>query len=224
MDRRGFTLIELLVAVAIMGALVLMAQATYLVYMRDSVDATLKQNLGVLRNAIQQFYADHGRYPYDGTDEHGNEIGFLDSDTSELTQGVRSDLNQWPENRVRYLVEIPIDPTTNQANWRIIPYDNDGDWVPFSDTGDPGTPNDYGAGEGNSVWDSGTEDLNNDKGEDNIDNTGDYGEGDGRPTVGEDRVDEDPIDGIDNDGDGVIDEDPPDVQDITSANPEWEHL
>lgn len=210
--RAGFTLIELLVAVAIMGALVLMAQATYVIYMRESVDATLRQNLYQLRNAVQQFYADHGRYPYDGQDSFGNPIGFLDTATSELTQGVRSGANnQFPTNRIRYLMEIPIDPTTNMANWRLIPYDNDGDWQPFSDVGNPGLANDFENGEGNGVWDGAPEPLNDDTG-----STDGYGEGDGRPNRGEANVDED---GFDAGG-----TDPPDVQDVVSSNSVWQHL
>lgn len=218
--RRGFTLIELLVAVAIMGALVLMAQATYVIYMRDSIEATLRQNLWSLRNAIQQFYADHGRYPYDGTDVHGNSVGLLDTASSELSQGVRKGPgNEFPDNRTRYLMEIPIDPTTSQANWRVIPYDNDGDWLPFDDRGDPGVANDFQNGEGNGVWDPTYEALRDDKGEDKTDNTGDFGEGDGRPNRGEDNVDED-----DFPGNGTMVPDPPDAQDVTSSNPDWEFL
>lgn len=223
-SRRGFTLVEILVALVILATLTLMAQATYVSYMRESVEATLKHNLFQLRHAIQQFYADHGRYPYDGSDAFGNPVGFLDNSTSELTQGVRKCRDgavgcddPFPKNRVRYLLEIPIDPTTNQANWRLLPYDNDGDWETFSDVGNPGTPNDFTAGEGNGVWDA-IEPLNDDVGFAN------YGKGDGKPTRGEPNVDEDPFGNGDEDGDGVIDNDPPDVRDIVSSNPVYEHL
>lgn len=217
--RSGFTLIELLVAVAIMGALVLMAQATYVIYMRDSVEAVLKQNLFTMRHALQQFYADHGRYPYDGQDQWGNEVGFLDSATSELTQGIRSGPgNQFPVNRVRYLLEIPTDPTTNQANWRLIPFDGNANWEPYSDSG-TAAPNDFDNGEGNGVWDDGTEPLNDDTGDPASEIGGDpatrFGRGDGRPTRGEPKVDDDPWPG------GT---DPPDVQDVVSSNPDWQHL
>ncbi len=219
--RSAFTLIELLVAVAMMGALVLMAQATYVIYMRDSVESTLRQNLFVMRSAIQQFYSDHGRYPYDVEDSFGNRIGFLDTNTSELTQGVRSGPNnQFPKNRVRYLMEIPVDPTTNQANWRLIPYDGNENWNSFSDNGVEAVSNDFNAGEGNGIWDEAVEDLNDDCGEKAPGapcSDGGFGRGDGRPNRGENNVDEDPFSG----GSGT---DPFDVQDITSANKTWEHL
>lgn len=224
--RTGFTLIELLVAVAIMGALVIMAQATYVVYMRDAVEAALRQNLFQMRSALQQFYSDHGRYPYDGRDSFGNEIGFLDSATSELTQGVRSGPNnQFPANRIRYLMEIPIDPTTNMANWRLIPYDNDGDWVAFGDVGVLVVANDFDKGEGNGVWDSADEDLNDDVGETagKQDPVPDFGEGDGRPTIGEPNVDNGPWTGV-CPGTCTGGTDPPDVQDVVSSNPVWQHL
>jgi prepilin-type N-terminal cleavage/methylation domain-containing protein len=213
-SRAGFTLLELLVAVAIMGSLVIMAQATYVIYMRDSVEATMKQNLYQLRSAIQQFYADHGRYPYDEQDSFGNPVGFLDTATSELTQGVRSGPNnQFPANRIRYLLEIPVDPTTNLANWRLIPFDNNDDWNSFADVGNSAILNDFNAGEGNGVWDSGTEPLNDDTGENGV---GPYGRGDGRPTRGENHVDDD--------GFSAGGTDPPDVQDVVSSNPAWQHL
>lgn len=215
--RHSFTLIELLVAVAIMGALVLMAQGTYVIYMRDSLDATLKHNLFQLRAAIQQFYADHGRYPYDGLDHHGNAIGFLDTATSELTQGVRLGAGgAMPNERTRYLIEIPVDPSTNQINWRMLPHDGDGDWRTFDDTGLPGTANDFENGEGNGIWDGfPPEDPNDDVG-----GPDGYGEGDGKPTRGEPNVDEDGF----GPGDGTEDNDYPDVRDVVSSNPDFEHL
>lgn len=223
---RGFTLIELLVAVAIMGALVLMAQATYVVYMRNSVDSTLRHNLFQLRSALQQFYADHGRYPYNGRDVYGNAIGFLDSTSSEMTQGVRAAAaNVFPTNRIRYLVEIPLDPSTNQANWRVLPHDNDQDWRRFSDSG-TAAPNDFANGEGNGIWDGDPpEAVNDDIGDPSEPNlTLRFGRGDGRPTRGEPKVDEDPFDNVDNDGDGIVDEDPPDVRDVVSSNRDFQHL
>lgn len=227
---------ELLVAVTIMGALVLMAQGTYVVYMRDSVESALRHNLFQLRAAIQQFYADHGRYPYDRQDAFGNRLGFLDTATSELTQGVRvGPGNVYPDERVRYLLEIPIDPTTNQINWILLPNDNDGDWQAFSDSGQPAASNDFENGEGNGIWDAGVEALNDDAGDPQTEIGGNpdtrFGRGDGRPTRGEPRVDEDPFDGINNDGDvdpvtgeQIIDEDPFDVRDVVSANPDYRHL
>ncbi len=121
-------MVEMLVTVAIMASLVAMASGIYVVYVRDSDEKTLKYDLSMMRHAIQQFYFDHGRYPYDGRDRWGNEVRFLDSGTSELTQGVCSGPSyQYPPNRRRYLERIPVDPTTNLPNWKLIGYDNDGD-------------------------------------------------------------------------------------------------
>ena len=181
--RRGFTLIELLVAVTILASLVSMAAGVFVVYLRESDEKILRYNLATLRAALQQFYLDHGRYPFDDRDFFGNRVAALDNHTSELVQGVFVGEGIYPEQRYRYLQEIPIDPTTNLANWYIYPHDTDGDW----------DPNQH--------------DL----------------AGSGVPNRGEPNVEEDPIDGIDNDDDGLIDEDPPDVRDVRSSNPDFAH-
>jgi general secretion pathway protein G len=195
MNKKGFTLIELLVAVTILATLVAMASGIYVIYLRESNEKLLRYNLNTLRASIQHFYLDNGRYPVDGLDYFGNRISFLDSNTSELVQGVFAGLGKYPDKRYSYLHEIPIDPTTNNNNWRIVPHDSDGDWIESShDVGSDGTAS-----------------------------TLDFGEDNGVPNRGEPKVDEDPIDGIDNDSDGFIDEDPPDVFNVLSANKEFQH-
>src|SRR5581483_10678147 len=110
---------------SILSGLVMMASAIYSGYVRDANVEVLKQNLFALRSAIQQFYSDHGRYPLHGPDVFGNRVSFLDNATSELVQGPHKTTDHgsgnnfgYPKNRVRYLPEIPIDSTTNLANWR----------------------------------------------------------------------------------------------------------
>ncbi|MBI4865171.1 MAG: type II secretion system protein [Candidatus Riflebacteria bacterium] len=127
----GFTMVELLVTMTILISLVVMASAVYSTYVRDADIQVLKQNLFMMRSAIQQFYLDHGRYPLDGADVYGNRVTFLDNATSELVHGVRSALDRqgannfgFPKKRVRYLPEIPIDPTTNLVNWQILKVSN----------------------------------------------------------------------------------------------------
>jgi len=190
MRHRGFTLVELLVAVTILASLVAMASGVFVIYIRESNERLLGYNLNCLRSAIQHFYLDNGRYPFDDVDFHGNRISFLDSNTSELVQGVHSGLDTYPSKRYRYLQEMPIDPTTNLVNWVLFPHDSDGDWKP-------------------AVHDIGI---------DGTGGTGDFGEGDGVPNCGEPKVDEDPLDGIDDDSDGLTDEDPPDVKNVRSSN------
>jgi general secretion pathway protein G len=196
MNKKGFTLVELLVAVTILATLVSMASGVYVIYLRESDEKLLRYNLNTMRSSIQHFYLDNGRYPLDGIDYFGNQVSFLDSNTSELVQGVHSGLAIYPEKRYSYLRDIPIDPTTNTSNWKIIPHDSDGDWVEATD----------------------------DLGKDGIVTVPpDYGEGNGIPDRGEPHVDEDPLNNINDDGDGFTDEDPPDVLSIKSANKEFAH-
>jgi prepilin-type N-terminal cleavage/methylation domain-containing protein len=123
---RGFTLVELLVTMSILAGLVMMAAAVYSAYVRDADIQILKYDLVVIRSAIQQFYLDHGRYPVHGRDIHGNQVSFLDNSSSELVQGAHvapdrgaTNNSGYPKTRVRYLPEIPIDPTTNLVNWTL---------------------------------------------------------------------------------------------------------
>ncbi len=223
---RGFTLVEILVAISIMMSLILMASGVYIHYLSQADEDILRQNVSMLRASIQQFYSDHGRYPYDGLDYLGNRVAFLDTATSELTQGVHNSgppSSGYPVARHRYLHEIPIDPTTNLANWYILPADNDGDWKSYLDWGPDNDRFLVDAGQGNGYHDVG-EDLRDDVGEDGSAGSNDTGEGDGFPTRGEPRVDEDPFGGGDNDGDGRTDEDPPDVMSVRSSNKEFSHL
>ena len=60
---RGFTLIELLVVLAIIATLLTIAVPRYFTSLETSKEATLKQNLSVMREAIDHFYGDTGKYP-----------------------------------------------------------------------------------------------------------------------------------------------------------------
>jgi general secretion pathway protein G len=62
---RGFTLIELLVVVAIIGILAGVVVGQYQRSIRKAKEAVLKENLFRTRSAINQYFADKGRYPYD---------------------------------------------------------------------------------------------------------------------------------------------------------------
>ena len=61
--RAGFTLIEILIVIMIIGILVTMAQPSFHRAVTSAREATLKENLFVLRDVIDQFYADNGKYP-----------------------------------------------------------------------------------------------------------------------------------------------------------------
>jgi prepilin-type N-terminal cleavage/methylation domain-containing protein len=109
--RSGFSLVELLIARAILGAIVALVTAVDQPVVADQRRKLLETNLAAMRRAIFQFYNDHRRYPYFGQDPFGNDVSFLDTDKSELTQGVRLGRGSFPTRRHQYLLEIPRDPT-----------------------------------------------------------------------------------------------------------------
>jgi general secretion pathway protein G len=91
---RGFTLIELMVVVAIIGILVSMAVPTYRNIIERAKETALRQNLATIRDVIDQYYADKGKYP--------------DSLESLVSDG--------------YLRHMPLDPVTGKADWVTVPY------------------------------------------------------------------------------------------------------
>ena len=62
---KGFTLIELLVVVAIIGILAGVVVGQYQRSIAKAKEAVLKENLFRTRSAINLYFADKGRYPYD---------------------------------------------------------------------------------------------------------------------------------------------------------------
>lgn len=90
----GFTLVELLVVMAIIAVLLSIATPKYFNSLERSKEAVLRQDLNVMRDAIDKFYSDTGKYP---------------SDLPELVEK-------------RYLRAIPIDPLTESAEtWVVVP-------------------------------------------------------------------------------------------------------
>ena len=63
MRARGFTLVELLVVLAIIGVLLGIALPRYFGSEDRAKEAVLKENLYRMREAIQHYYADKGKYP-----------------------------------------------------------------------------------------------------------------------------------------------------------------
>ncbi len=61
--RRAFTLIELLVVMAIIATLLTIAAPRYFRSLQRSREAVLRQDLTTLRESIDRFYGDTGKYP-----------------------------------------------------------------------------------------------------------------------------------------------------------------
>ena len=89
---RGFTLIELIVVMAIVALLVSIAAPRYFLSVENARDQSLRTSLRVMRDAIDQFHADKGRYP---------------QSLEELTSN-------------RYLRDIPEDPITGRRDSWVV--------------------------------------------------------------------------------------------------------
>jgi len=60
---RGFTLIELLVVMVIIGTLLTIAVPRYFRSLQRSREAVLREDVSSLRESIDHFYGDTGKYP-----------------------------------------------------------------------------------------------------------------------------------------------------------------
>jgi general secretion pathway protein G len=91
--RRGFTLVELMVVMAIIALLLSLALPRYFKHLEMSRETILKQDLAVMRDAIDKYHGDTGRYP---------------NDLEELVNA-------------HYLRALPVDPITErQDTWQIV--------------------------------------------------------------------------------------------------------
>jgi len=61
--HRGFTLIELLVVMAIIGTLLAIAVPRYFRALAHARETVLREDLTILREAIDKYYADLNEYP-----------------------------------------------------------------------------------------------------------------------------------------------------------------
>lgn len=93
-QHKGFTLIELLVVMAIIAMLLTLAVPRYFGSVQRSKEAVLKQDLVQLRESLDKYYGDVGKYP-----------DMLDDLVTR-----------------KYLRGIPRDPITDsQSTWVTIP-------------------------------------------------------------------------------------------------------
>ena len=94
----GFTLIELLVVISMIAILAAMGVVQYRNSVRRTEEAVLRKNLFEMRDLIDQYYADKGKYP--------SSLDALVSDG--------------------YMRKIPVDPITKSADtWQTEPAEPD---------------------------------------------------------------------------------------------------
>lgn len=92
----GFTLIELVIVMAIIALLLTLAAPRYFKSLDRSKETVLRSNLAAVRDALDKFYGDTGKYP----------------DTLETLV------------EKKYLRSIPVDPITESSTtWTIVPPD-----------------------------------------------------------------------------------------------------
>jgi general secretion pathway protein G len=96
MKQKGYTLIELLIVLAIIGLLVSVALPRFREAHQRAKEAVLKENLFTLRQTIDQYHHDKGKYP---------------SSISALVQE-------------GYLRKMPMDPIAqSDSSWIEVPED-----------------------------------------------------------------------------------------------------
>jgi general secretion pathway protein G len=94
----GFTLIELMIVMSLIVILASIGLAVYTNSVTKAKESVLKEDLFRMRDAIDQYYSDKGKYP------------------SSLQDLVSE----------KYLRSIPVDPFTNSADtWREVPAEPD---------------------------------------------------------------------------------------------------
>ena len=94
--KKSFTLVEILIVVAVLGILAAIALPTFRGHITEAKEAAAKDNLRILRNAIELYAAQHNGiapgYPYDDTSSPVNLNAFI------YAMCYQNYLNALPEN------------------------------------------------------------------------------------------------------------------------------
>ena len=88
----GFTLVELMVVMVLIAILLTIAVPRYFGTVDNGKNSVQRQNISAIRDAIDKYYGDQGKYPAtldDLVDKH-------------------------------YLREIPVDPLTDHRDWVVV--------------------------------------------------------------------------------------------------------
>jgi len=63
LNQAGFTFVEIMIVLVVIGILVTLATPSFTTSVQRAREAALRENLFILRDVIDQHYADHGTYP-----------------------------------------------------------------------------------------------------------------------------------------------------------------
>lgn len=94
---QGFTLIELTIVLALVALLLTIAVPRYFHSVENGKLNVQRQNLAAIRDALDKFHGDLGKYP---------------DDLDELV-------------KKKYLRSVPVDPVTQLPNWTVIAPEDD---------------------------------------------------------------------------------------------------
>jgi general secretion pathway protein G len=97
--EQGFTFMEMIMVIIILGILISVALPNFRTARIEAQEAVLKEDLFRLRDTIDQYYADKGKYP-----------ASLDTLVEE-----------------GYLRKMPVDPMTNASDWQTVAAEADTD-------------------------------------------------------------------------------------------------
>lgn len=98
-SNKGFTIIEMMTVIAIIGILASIAAPSFQRSIIRAKEASLRNSLFIMRDVIDQYFADHGDYP--------------------------PDLEALVEKK--YIRAVPLDPFTKRADtWILIPPEGEG--------------------------------------------------------------------------------------------------
>jgi len=92
--QQGYTLIEMMIVISIISILATMAMPSFQKSLIRAKETNLRRTLFIMRDTIDQYFADHGRYP-------------------DSLQDLETE---------KYVRQIPMDPLTGQTStWITIP-------------------------------------------------------------------------------------------------------
>jgi type II secretion system protein G len=100
--KAAFTLVEILIVVAILGIIAAIVLPEFQGHIQQAKEAAAKDNLRILREAIERYAFDHDGVP----------PGYLNDDTSQTPSSMRIQV-QLTYNK-NYLTKLPENPFNNQ--------------------------------------------------------------------------------------------------------------